>query len=159
MIRKAQPTDLFALQTLFAQYRIFYNKKSAPKEEKLFLKERLENMDSEIFVHEDSTVKLTGFVQLYPLFSSSRMKRYWLLNDLFVAKDSRGKGISVKLIDRAKQLVKDTNACGMYLETEKSNLIGNQLYPKTSFKALDKINFYEWENDALKNKCQTKIFR
>lgn len=145
MIRKAQPTDLFALQTLFAQYRMFYNKKSAPKEEKLFLKERLENMDSEIFVHEDSTAKLTGFVQLYPLFSSSRMKRYWLLNDLFVAKDSRGKGISVILIDRAKQLVKDTNACGMYLETEKSNLIGNQLYPKTGFKALDKVNFYEWK--------------
>ena len=48
-----------------------------------FLKERLENQDSEIFVAEENGI-LTGFTQLYPLFSSTRMKRYWLLNDLFV---------------------------------------------------------------------------
>ena len=33
-----------------------------------FLKERLENQDSEIFVAEENGI-LTGFTQLYPLFS------------------------------------------------------------------------------------------
>ena len=72
--------------------------------------------------------------QLYPLFSSTRVSKYWVLNDLFVASEYRGKGYSKLLIGKAKELVKDSNACGMMLETEKSNKIGNNLYPKTGFK-------------------------
>jgi len=44
-------------------------------------------------------------------------------------------------------LVKKSNACGMMLETEKSNRIGNNLYPKTGFKINDLSNFYEWVPD------------
>ena len=51
------------------------------------------------------------------------------------------------LIDKAKELVKDSNACGMMLETEKSNKIGNNLYPETGFKKNDLSNFYEWVPD------------
>ena len=58
-----------------------------------FSKERLKNQDSEFFVAEENGI-LTGFTQLYPLFSSTRMKRYWLLNDLFVNENHRGKGHS-----------------------------------------------------------------
>ncbi|WP_271711513.1 GNAT family N-acetyltransferase [Marinigracilibium pacificum] len=73
------------------------------------------------------------------------MKRVWLLNDLFVDEKYRGKGISVALINRAKKLAKETNAVGLMLETEKSNDIGNNLYPKTGF-TLDKDhNYYSWE--------------
>ena len=73
------------------------------------------------------------------------MKKYWLLNDLFVHPEFRGKGISIGLIDKAKALVKASNACGMYLETEKSNIIGNHLYPKTGFELNTECNFYECE--------------
>ena len=83
---------------------------------------------------------------MYPLFSSTRMKKFWLLNDLFVNSNHRGKGVSIGLIEKAKQLVKETNACGMSLETEKSNLIGNNLYPKTGFELNESCNFYEWSN-------------
>ena len=66
-------------------------------------------------------------------------------NDLFVAPEYRSQGISVLLIDRAKQLARETNAVALTLETAKSNVIGNALYPKTGF-VLDKDhNFYEWE--------------
>ncbi len=51
----------------------------------------------------------------------------WLLNDLFVNPNFRGKGISVALIDEAKKLSTNTGSCGMLLEKAKSNLIGNQL--------------------------------
>ncbi|MFT6871357.1 MAG: GNAT superfamily N-acetyltransferase [Roseivirga sp.] len=67
----------------------------------------------------------------------------WLLNDLFVSPEFRGKGISVKLIERAKELVKDSSACAMFLETERSNLIGDNLYPKTEFKLNEGSNFYK----------------
>ena len=57
--------------------------------------------------------------------------------------NARGNGISVALIQKAKTLVVETNACGMYLETDKTNRIGNKLYPKTGFKLNTTANFYE----------------
>jgi GNAT superfamily N-acetyltransferase len=69
----------------------------------------------------------------------------WLLNDLFVNPNFRGKGISVALIDEAKKLCTNTGSCGMLLETAKSNLIGNQLYLKTGFSLDTAHNYYEWE--------------
>ena len=69
----------------------------------------------------------------------------WLLNDLYVAKAYRGKGISKQLINAAKGLAKQTEAAGVLLETEPSNTIGNRLYPATGFE-LEENNFYFWTN-------------
>lgn len=146
-IREAKNTDLELLSELFDGYRVFYRKDSDIDTAKEFLAERIKNRDSEIFVCETNKNKLIGFVQLFPLFSSTRMKKMWLLNDLFVNPEYRGKGVSVKLIERAKKLVKDSSACAMFLETEKSNLIGNNLYPKTGFELNEGSNFYEWNNE------------
>lgn len=143
--RKATIQDLPQLAELFDQYRVFYHKESDISAAENFLKQRIENKDSEIFVAE-SEGKLTGFVQLYPLFSSTRMKRYWLLNDLYVNENYRGKGFSKKLIEEAKQLAISTDASGILLETGKSNDIGNQLYPSCGFEIYDEVNFYEWTN-------------
>ncbi len=143
-IRKATQEDLVQLSQLFDEYRMFYHKTSDILGAEQFISERLENGDSEIFVVEENG-KLCGFVQLYPLFSSTRMKRYWLLNDLFVNSEYRGKGFSKALIDEAKELCRASSSCGMYLETGKENLIGNQLYPAAGFKKYDEVNFYEWE--------------
>ncbi|WP_139423077.1 GNAT family N-acetyltransferase [Chryseobacterium mulctrae] len=143
--RKATIQDLPQLAELFDQYRVFYHKESDISAAENFLKQRIENKDSEIFVAE-SEGKLTGFVQLYPLFSSTRMKRYWLLNDLYVNENYIGKGFSKELIEDAKQLAKSTDASGVLLETGKSNDIGNQLYPSCGFEIYDKVNFYEWTN-------------
>lgn len=146
-IRPAIISDLDQLTSLFEGYRTFYRKASEPMAARKFISDRLENSDSKIFVCENPEGQLTGFVQLYPIFSSTRMKRLWLLNDLFVRPDTRGQGISKKLITRAKQLATETNAAGLLLETEVSNRIGNQLYPKTGFKLIEGSNFYEWANE------------
>ena len=142
--RKATSNDVEHLSELFNAYRMFYQKASAIQSAKTFLEDRISNKDSEIFVAQNTTNKLVGFVQLYPLFSSTRMKKFWLLNDLFVHPEFRGNGISIGLIQKAKDLVLESKACGMYLETEKSNLIGNALYPKTGFELNKSVNFYEW---------------
>lgn len=144
--RKATSKDLGSLSELFDAYRMFYHKSTDLEGAKTFLKKRISNKDSEIFVAETIENKLVGFVQLYPLFSSTRMKKFWLLNDLFVHPKFRSKGFSIELIQKAKTLVVETNACGMYLETDKTNLIGNNLYPKTGFKLNSTANFYEWSN-------------
>lgn len=142
-IREVKTSDLDQLSILFNSYRIFYGKESNIDISKKFLESRISNKDSKMFICEVNNI-LTGFVQLYPLFSSVRVSKYWLLNDLFIDSESRGKGYSKLLIDRAKELVLESLACGMMLETEKSNKIGNSLYPKTGFKINDLSNFYEW---------------
>jgi len=145
MTRKATLQDIGQLSELFDQYRIFYHKTSDVPAAEQFLTERIENGDSKIFVAEIEE-RLVGFVQLYPLFSSTRMKRYWLLNDLFVNESYRGKGFSKELIEQAKEMAQSTDACGILLETGKSNDIGNKLYPSCGFKLYDEVNFYEWTN-------------
>ena len=145
--RKAEKRDLPQLTELFDAYRVFYKKSSDIKSAKTFLSERIKNKDSKLYVAETFNHELLGFVQLYPLFSSTKMKRLWLLNDLYVKPKHRSKGISIGLIDKAKQLVKESNACGMFLETEKSNEIGNNLYPKAQFVLNEISNFYEWTID------------
>ena len=144
MTRKAQLADVQQLSELFDQYRIFYHKDSDIPAAEKFLTERIKNRDSEIFVAENEG-KLVGFVQLYPLFSSTRMKRYWLLNDLYVNENYRGKGFSKQLIEASKEMAKSTDAAGILLETGKSNDIGNKLYPSCGFEIYDEVNFYEWK--------------
>ena len=144
MVRSATQDDLPALAELFDAYRIFYEKKSDIPGAMAFLFDRLQNNESVIFVSETDG-RLTGFTQLYPLFSSTRMKRLWLLNDLYVSPEWRGQGHSIALIDAAKQHAIKTNAAGLMLETATSNFIGNQLYPKTGFVCDEDHNYYSWD--------------
>jgi ribosomal protein S18 acetylase RimI-like enzyme len=144
-IRRANIEDIPQLAALFDAYRVFYEKASDIEQAEFFLSERIHKNESVIFVAENEAHMLTGFVQLYPLFSSTRMKRFWLLNDLYVAPEQRGKGISVALIDAAKELCSISGSCGMMLETAKSNLIGNNLYPKTGFELDEAHNYYSWD--------------
>lgn len=144
-IRNATIADLESLTDLFEAYRAFYQKKADREGAKAFLTERLVGHDAVIFLAFEGEMAV-AFTQLYPLFSSTRMKRLWLLNDLFVAPEHRGKGISRQLLERAKQLARETDACEVMLETAKSNEIGNQLYPSAGFELGTDFNWYHWEN-------------
>lgn len=145
-IRKATIEDLKLVVELFDKYRVFYEKESNTEEAELFISERLKQNDSQIFVAENADKNLVGFVQLYPLFSSTRMKRLWLLNDLFVTEVYRGKGISKQLIETSKELCKRTNSCGLILETAKTNTVDIELYPKVGFSLDEDHNYYSWDN-------------
>lgn len=145
MIRNATLEDINQLAHLFDGYRVFYKKDPNIGAAKEFLRKRLEEQDSYIYIAEENG-KLVGFTQLYPLFSSTRMQKLFLLNDLFVNVEYRGKGYSKALIQRAKQLAEEKGACGIMLETEKSNIIGNGLYPSTGFVLNEGSNYYEWTN-------------
>ena len=93
IVRRATLEDLDVVAPLFTGYREFYRKDPSPNEEREFLEARLRNRDSVIFIAADSNgQRALGFTQLYPMFSSVRMRRLWILNDLFVDKTARGEG-------------------------------------------------------------------
>ncbi|WP_316817532.1 GNAT family N-acetyltransferase [Pedobacter nyackensis] len=128
---------------LFDNYRVFYRQPSDIERGKAFLKDRITNNETVTFlIKEDG--KFVGFAQLYPLFHYKALQRQWLLSDLFVNPDYRGRGLSIALIDRCKLYCDETAACGLLLETEKTNDIGNNLYPKCEFELDKDHNYYNW---------------
>jgi len=145
IIEKATLHEATDISQLFDSYRIFYRKESDLKAAESFIKERLENEDSVIYYVKNEKDQICGFTQLYPSFSSTKMKRMWILNDLYVQASDRGKGYSKALINQVKKLCQETDACGILLETETSNTIGNQLYPAVGFE-LESNNFYFWSS-------------
>lgn len=150
-IRKATLEDAVILSHLFNLYRVFYHKTSDKDAAFNFISERIKSNDSEILIAENTDRITVGFIQLYPLFSSTQMQKLWLLNDLYVSELYRGQGISKLLIEAAKKIAVNSNACGIMLETAKNNTIGNKLYTLTGFELENESNFYFWTNHPNAN--------
>lgn len=141
----AGPEDASAIAPLFDAYRVFYRQAADVGASEAFLTERMTKGESVVFkcvAPESGTV--VGFTQLYPLFSSTRMARLWLLNDIYVAEEYRGRGCSKLLIRAAQRLAEETGACEVLLETERTNVVGNSLYVTSGFELDTEINLYRW---------------
>ena len=145
---QANLNHLDDLAVLFDVYRVFYKKETDLDAAKKFLRERLANDQSVIFmVYNDS--RAVGFTQLYPVFSSVNMAAVWLLNDLFVDPVYRGKKIGKQLLEAAQNHCTATGAKGISLETEQTNVVGNKLYLIMGFEKDTEHNFYYWENPTF----------
>ncbi|AXN38007.1 GNAT family N-acetyltransferase [Peribacillus butanolivorans] len=131
-IQKATLNELDSLTELFDLYRVFYEQTSNLEGAREFLKERITNEESVIFMAFDGDNPI-GFVQLYPSFSSVSMMRSWVLNDLFVKGNARKKGFGEKLLKAAIAFAKETGAKGVSLETDKDNSNAQKLYEKIGF--------------------------
>lgn len=143
-IREAALADVDRLAPLFDAYRQFYERPSDLVLARAFLHERLRHGESVIFLAEDSD-EFTGFVQLYPLFSSTapRPRRLWLLNDLFVSPAARGRGVGRALMQRARRLAEETGACGLELATGRTNHHAQALYESVGYHRDDDFFRYE----------------
>jgi GNAT superfamily N-acetyltransferase len=127
VVRRADASDIDSLTRLFDGYRVFYRKPSDPDGARRFLAERLDNDDSVIFLAIWQG-KAVGFTQLYPLFSSVRMRPIWLLNDLFVATEARKQGVGKALMLRAQAFAAETGAAGLELATATDNHAAKSVY-------------------------------
>ena len=134
------------LLPLFEAYRAFY-RKTPNRQSRSFLIERIQSEDAAVFL-ACVDGQPVGFVQLFKTFSSTRLRPLWILNDLYTKEEFRNQSIGAYLIEKSKELAKETDACGLMLETEKSNDPGNHLYPAAGFKLMDKVNHYFWINTA-----------
>lgn len=131
-IQKATLHELESLTELFDLYRVFYEQASDPGRARAFLRERLTNGESVVFMAYDEGNPI-GFVQLYPSFSSVSMMRSWVLNDLFVKESARKKGFGEELLNAAITFAREAGAKGVSLETGKDNVNAQRLYEKIGF--------------------------
>ncbi len=126
-IRRASAADLDALVPLFDAYRVFYAQPSDPVRARDFLEARFANGESVVLLAERGA-SAVGFTQLYPIFSSVRTARTWLLNDLFVADGARRGGVARALLDAAAAFARGQGAAGLALETTRDNAPARALY-------------------------------
>ncbi len=144
-IRHPELHDLEKLAELLDAYRVFYGQESDIPAALDFLSHRILENESVVFIAVEPTNAFSGFVQLYPIFSSVKLKRMWLLNDLYVTEASRGQGIGRMLIDACKSFCIETDSGGLLLETAKTNIVANNLYLNTGFTVQYAQNFYFWD--------------
>jgi ribosomal protein S18 acetylase RimI-like enzyme len=131
-VKQISTADYLLVTKLFDQYRVFYKQASDIALAKTFIKNRLENNESVIFAAFEND-KAVGFTQLYPLISSVRATKNWLLNDLFVDNDHRKKGIGEALLKAAAGFAKTHGAVFLQLETAVDNHAAQSLYEATGF--------------------------
>jgi len=146
-IIKAEIKHLNDLVPLFNGYRVFYKKQSDLDGAKAFLKQRLEKQDTIIYIAyaEDKAI---GFMHLFHSFTSISMCPLYILNDLFVNKNYRKKGVGVALLNKAKEQAKQDDYKFVVLQTETDNP-AQHLYESLGWEK-DKDLHYIWHNENIK---------
>ncbi|MGH8436465.1 MAG: GNAT family N-acetyltransferase [Pseudomonas sp.] len=142
-IQAAATEDLDDLARLFAGYLEFYE---VPKPQAVirdFLAARIERGDSTLLLARNSAGEALGFVQLYPFFSSLALEPACLLSDLYVVAQARRQGVAEALMNAAREHALASGACGLQLETAKTNLAGQALYERLGY-VRDKVFYTYW---------------
>ncbi|NIJ29592.1 GNAT superfamily N-acetyltransferase [Sphingomonas insulae] len=131
-MRQATIADLDTLVPLFDAYRQFYEQPADPIGARRFLGDRFEHQQSVILLACDD-IQPVGFVQLFPTFSSARLARTFILNDLFVAPAARGTGAGRALLDAACDYGRAVGAARLSLSTAVTNTNAQSLYERAGW--------------------------
>ena len=128
---------------LFDQYRQFYNYDSNIIQSTSFIKSRIINNESKIFIAINNNNQAIGFVQLYETFGSLDLGKIIILYDLYVKKEFRKKNIGRKLMISSHKYAKEIKAKRIQLSTATDNFIGQSLYESLGY-VKDK-DFYTYD--------------
>ena len=131
-IKRINLSEAHLVINLFDKYRVFYKKDSDINLAERFIKTRLANNESVIFVALDGEASI-GFTQLYPKYSSVSAVKNWILNDLYVELNYRKQGIGEALIKTAMDFAKGDGATYVQLETAIDNYTAQSLYKAMGF--------------------------
>jgi len=135
-ITRATLDDLDAVVPLFDAYRRFYDQPSDEARAREFLQARMGANESVILLATDGD-RAIGFTQLYPMFSSVRTGRLWILNDLYVDASARRSGAGRALLDAAADFARNDGAVGIVLETTRDNANARALYRNAGWEEAD----------------------
>ncbi len=119
-IIRAQPKHIPSLAPLLDAYRVFYKQDSDIKAATQFLKERFQKNESVLFLSRNGD-EPTGFVQLFPSFSTVSLRPIFILNDLYVGETHRKMGIGEALLRTSQEYCQMKGFKGLALETAIDN--------------------------------------
>jgi ribosomal protein S18 acetylase RimI-like enzyme len=140
--RRATLRDVEAIAPLFDAYREFYEQSPDLTLAHRFIAERLANNESVIFLAFSESEQAVGFAQLYPMFSSARAARTYILNDLFVVPAARRAGVASGLLKEAETFGRSAGAARLSLSTAHTNVAAQRLYEALGWKLEEKFRWY-----------------
>ena len=142
-IIEANKDNIKQVGELFDLYRQFYKYESNIIQSTSYIKERIINNESKIFLAINKENQAIGFVQLYETFGSLDLGKIIVLYDLYVKKEFRKKNIGRKLMIRSHKYAKEIKAKRIQLSTAIDNFIGQSLYESLGY-VKDK-DFYTYD--------------
>ncbi|PTQ67048.1 GNAT family N-acetyltransferase [Pseudomonas sp. GV071] len=142
-VKAVVASDLDELAGLFAGYLEFYQVPRPVEVIREFLAARLQKGDSTLLLARDASGTAQGFVQLYPFLSSLALAPAFLLSDLYVSPNARRQGVGELLMNAARAHADATGACGLQLETAKTNVAGQALYESLGY-VKDEVYLTYW---------------
>ena len=128
---------------LFDLYRQFYKYESNLIQSTNYIKERIDNKESKIFIAINNREETVGFVQLYETFGSLDLGKIIILYDLYVKEDHRKNNIGRQLMIRSHEYAKKINAKRIQLSTATDNFIGQSLYESLGY--VKDTDFYTYD--------------
>lgn len=141
-IHQATVFDIEEIVSLFDAYRQFYGKPSNPGDCRMFLMERFRYNQSVFFLAADGIGCASGFVQLYPSFSSISLAQIFILNDLFVVPSARRQGIASRLMRAAADFGHAMGAIRLTLSTAVTNKEAQALYEREGWRRDSEFHVY-----------------
>lgn len=145
IITQADVSHSHGIAVLFNEYRQFYGCNDNLAAAEQFIRTRLQDNSSVVFIAQDHQGTGLGFVQLYPSFSSLHLAPILILNDVFVTQHARCVGIGRALVQRAAEYARAHNVCYLILETQRDNLRAQGLYEGLGFVRNQDFFTYELE--------------
>jgi ribosomal protein S18 acetylase RimI-like enzyme len=126
--RLATLEDIEKLALLFDAYRQFYEQPSDLDRARKFIRDRIENTESDILLAINAYGEVLGFCQLYPTFCSVEAEPIYALYDLFVQPVARRSGAGKALLLAAEALAVKNGKVRMDLTTARTNLPAQAAY-------------------------------
>lgn len=133
-IIQATLEHLDLLTPLFIEFRESNGADTLPESSRKFLQTRLKRNESVIYLALDAQEKPLGFCQLFPSYSSSSLKRVWLINDIYVAAHARRQLVADKLLQTAKQMAQSTHSVRLRAMHQADNPRAKALYESIGFR-------------------------
>ncbi|KAB2488372.1 GNAT family N-acetyltransferase [Priestia endophytica] len=131
-IRPINAADIKKLIPLVRSYIVDFYKCPNPSDEELFnhinslIKEP--SLGKQFVIEREN--EFLGFATLYFTFSTTKVKKISILNDLFIREDYRGKGLGEKLFEFALAYSQNNNYAVMNWKTASDNKTAQSLYNK-----------------------------
>ena len=144
-IIKAEQKHIKEVGILFDLYRQFYKYESNLIESTNYIKDRINNNESTIFIAISDANEAIGFVQLYETFGSLDLGKIIILYDLYVKEDHRKNNIGSQLMIKSHEYAKKINAKRIQLSTAIDNYIGQSLYESLGYVKDDDFYTYDFE--------------
>ncbi|AGK52863.1 GCN5-related N-acetyltransferase [Bacillus sp. 1NLA3E] len=144
LIRPVLNQEVSKLYKLMKQYIVDFYKQPEPKENELIglINYLLKNPSSGLQFVAEENGELLGFTTLYFTFSTLKVKKQAILNDLYVVPYARGKKVGEKLFQTSLDYIRENDFSSMTWETATDNVVAQSLYNKMGGE-LSEWLFYE----------------